>query len=473
MPKGSRSKLLEALAAAEGGARALSAAHVMFILLASHTHIIPILPLMESLAALGVKVTTCSTMDGDNENDAPVVEKIRDTGSDYILLKKAEDFNPVFDGWQGVPVYFVDSFRFMPDALARARVLQPTLIAYDPFLGWAPAIARIIKVPSAGLLSFSGPGVFSKPDTDTYEKEEADEKVQAFLEWFRVTYEVELLDTGVWPMQFYSRDINIVACAEALSTPATDEFQLRRFAGCTFNYVGPLVDPRKARCDTEDFPLDTVAAAKNAGRSVILVALGTHISGPELWGKPLGEMVRKHCDGSTVNGRTLVESAGKDFCQYVFRTCMEAFGGRDEYMVVLATGRAEAPLEGVGVKTPANFLVTPFVPQLAVLPLCSAFVSHGGMGSINEAVMNRVPLIVVPVMGDQPANADNVAAAQIGFSFRYPYRTFNTDSLRSAAETLTDPGDPGAYRDALERLATSIDNGGGANGAANMLVGFA
>ena len=47
-----------------------------------------------------------------------------------------------------------------------------------------------------------------------------------------------------------------------------------------------------------------------------------------------------------------------------------------------------------------------------MLPLCDAFVTHGGMGSVMEALLHRVPLAVIPVFGDQIWNADRAGAAR-------------------------------------------------------------
>merc|ERR1712217_853775 len=110
------------------------------------------------------------------------------------------------------------------------------------------------------------------------------------------------------------------------------------------------------------------------------------------------------------------------------------------------------------------------VPQMAVLEHASMFVSHGGMGSINESVLHRVPLLVVPFMGDQPFNADAVAAAKVGFGFRYPFSTFTKESLLGAAQTLTSSSSAGPYKEAVEQVAASIEAGAGSDGAANVIL---
>lgn len=248
--------------------------------------------------------------------------------------------------------------------------------------------------------------------------------------------------------------------------PVRDEFQKERFPACKFQCVGPLVDPRKDRCDKTDFPLDEVKKARNSGRAIVLVSLGTNVLTFESFPP---NSVRTNDDGTTLNGKTLSGPTGKDFGQFVFRTCFEALGGRDYFLVVLAAGKGESPLEGLGIKTPNNFLVATFVPQLEVLPSCLAFVTHGGMGGVNESLILRVPMIVVPVMADQIYNADSVEQAKIGFSFRYPFKKLKTDALRSAVEEVADNSSTNPYRVALEAAATEAEKAIGGHLAATAI----
>ncbi len=50
---------------------------------------------------------------------------------------------------------------------------------------------------------------------------------------------------------------------------------------------------------------------------------------------------------------------------------------------------------------PANFIVHANVSQIEVLQRATAFVSHGGMNSVNESLSYGVPMVVIPQMGEQ------------------------------------------------------------------------
>ena len=61
-----------------------------------------------------------------------------------------------------------------------------------------------------------------------------------------------------------------------------------------------------------------------------------------------------------------------------------------------------------------NILAVPFVEQMAVLPRCKVFVTHGGMNSTMEAVMSRIPMLVIPQMVEQAATAFRVDELGLG-----------------------------------------------------------
>ncbi|XP_023022724.2 UDP-glycosyltransferase UGT5 isoform X1 [Leptinotarsa decemlineata] len=62
---------------------------------------------------------------------------------------------------------------------------------------------------------------------------------------------------------------------------------------------------------------------------------------------------------------------------------------------------------------PANVLILRWAPQLDILcdPNVKAFISHGGMGGLMEAVHCGVPVITVPQLGDQHLNAKALEAS--------------------------------------------------------------
>lgn len=63
---------------------------------------------------------------------------------------------------------------------------------------------------------------------------------------------------------------------------------------------------------------------------------------------------------------------------------------------------------------PGDALIVPYVPQLALLERCSAFITHGGANSIMEAMYWGVPLLVIPICRDQPLAGYFIEKASAG-----------------------------------------------------------
>ena len=105
---------------------------------------------------------------------------------------------------------------------------------------------------------------------------------------------------------------------------------------------------------------------------------------------------------------------------------------------------------------PANFTVAQFVPQLAILDEADLFITHGGMNSINEAVMAGVPMVVVPNTIEQAVNALRVEQL-LGGVYLEP-QVVNGNNLQAAAmKVLGDPSVPLG----LSRIRQSFLDAGG------------
>jgi MGT family glycosyltransferase len=83
---------------------------------------------------------------------------------------------------------------------------------------------------------------------------------------------------------------------------------------------------------------------------------------------------------------------------------------------------------------PANVELHRFVPQLRVLAHARAFVSHGGMNGIMEALNAGVPQVAIPFTPEQQANA--VRLVQLGIGARRSLDGLTPQTLRQAVERL-------------------------------------
>ncbi|XP_050668700.1 UDP-glycosyltransferase UGT5-like [Leptidea sinapis] len=86
-----------------------------------------------------------------------------------------------------------------------------------------------------------------------------------------------------------------------------------------------------------------------------------------------------------------------------------------------------------------NILRVRWLPQYELLQhrKVVAFLAHGGLLGMTEAVSAGKPMVVVPFFGDQPANA--AAAANVGFAKVVPYNELTEESLTAALKSVLSP----------------------------------
>ncbi|KAH8320698.1 hypothetical protein KR067_007249, partial [Drosophila pandora] len=89
---------------------------------------------------------------------------------------------------------------------------------------------------------------------------------------------------------------------------------------------------------------------------------------------------------------------------------------------------------------PSNVMVKNWMPQVDILahPNVKVFISHGGIFSLHEAVFSGVPVLGLPIFGDQYSNIRQAEAA--GFALALDYRKLTAAELRhSLMELLENP----------------------------------
>lgn len=112
-------------------------------------------------------------------------------------------------------------------------------------------------------------------------------------------------------------------------------------------------------------------------------------------------------------GPTVQASLGTVFHRTpgIFGAILEAL--RDEPLnVILAIGRDQDPAR-FGPQPP-NVRIERYVPHTWLLPRCDLAIVHGGFGSVMACLKEAVPMVLIPVAGDQPANAARCAALGLG-----------------------------------------------------------
>jgi MGT family glycosyltransferase len=100
-----------------------------------------------------------------------------------------------------------------------------------------------------------------------------------------------------------------------------------------------------------------------------------------------------------------------------FKICIEAFKNKQKkYNLIISVGKG-TNIEEIG-KCPDHIFLRPYVPQLQILERCKVFVSHGGMGGINESMFYGVPMLLLPKTIEQQINARRIEELGAGIDLK-------------------------------------------------------
>ena len=125
-------------------------------------------------------------------------------------------------------------------------------------------------------------------------------------------------------------------------------------------------------------------------------------------------------------------------------------GLRDEPVeLVVTVGRNQDP--GQFGPQPPNVHLERYIPQHLLYPHCAAVVMHGGSGTLMGALEHGLPLVLLPLGADQPANAEAAQAAGVARVLD-PARMTPEDVRDAVRMVLTQR----AYQDHARRLQAEL-----------------
>uniref|UniRef100_A0A6M2DZS4 UDP-glucuronosyltransferase n=1 Tax=Xenopsylla cheopis TaxID=163159 RepID=A0A6M2DZS4_XENCH len=110
----------------------------------------------------------------------------------------------------------------------------------------------------------------------------------------------------------------------------------------------------------------------------------------------------------------------------------------------------EGSQKDLGEDIPKNVVVRPWWPQSDVLahPKVRLFITHGGLLSVQESIHRGVPLLVLPIYGDQKLNS--MRATRGGYGLTIPFNELSEERVYdSVSQLLNNP----TYTDNVKTLS--------------------
>jgi MGT family glycosyltransferase len=393
---------------------------IVYFNVPAHGHVNPTLPVVSELVRRGNQVVYFNY--ASDEFRGPLER----TGAE-VRMMSGLGFDParpdptlLHPGPHLTAFLLEAAWAFLPGILRDLEQLAPDLIVHDTLCPWGRFAARILGIRS---VCTSVMFAFRKDVLPAMRLHKlawtairgAGALARHFWTAGKLRRKYRLQGLDLVNVLTNPGDLNLVFTSREFQ-PHAD-----RFDG-SYRFVGPSFAPRTAAAD---FPLEQLG-----GRRAIYISLGT------------------------------LHTQSERF----YRTCIEAFGGWDNPVVMTVGKHTDVSRLG---KIPDNFIIRPFVPQLEVLRRAALFISHAGMNSVQESLCHGVPLLMVPQTDEQAMVANRAAAFSTALVLRR--RDLKVNTLRQKARQVLD--DP-RFRLQAAAVGESLRGAGGYLRAADEIVRF-
>ena len=328
--------------------------------------------------------------------------KIEKTGAEFrpykgLINEFRIENDDLFEALKLTVEMTVDKLDYNLDSIRRET---PDYIIHDSLCTWGKHIASILGIPAVNLMH-SYPVTRSSISLTNYTapflmkvglyKLNNNLKRNSFKKILKKKYGIHL---SVGDILINKEGLNIVYTSKHM--------ELRVYQSeFTYRFVGPSLFFKN---EQNGFPFD-----KLRDKSVIYISLGT------------------------------LHNRNSEF----YRTCISAFSDT-KYYVVISAG-FETNMNEFN-NLPNNFLIRQSVPQQKLLEHVELFITHAGMNSVNEAICNGVPMLLLPHQFEQEMIAKRVK--EMGIGMKMSIKRITPGKLYENANQLI--SDPKYKKQALE-----------------------
>lgn len=331
--------------------------------------------------------------------------------------------------------------RQLPGLLRLLKELMPHAVVYCPERSFEGCMAaQVLGLPRVALITFAGPAAAGEQQLTSMEVEGTDlgDFHSMLCQWQPHVQAVDRLNKCYGLSLRYGlpevrgvlegierSSLSLTTTSEDLLEPMGPYLQVAYSLACpatAFVAVGPLLhqNPTSAisKDDSTRSPseiLFRVRAARDVGRQIVLVSMGTVVTSDlPTWGWEGRQLNR---DGE------LFGLTGRELCHAAWQAAFDEFGAKspDEgALIVVALGPQANPLENIS--PPPNAICASFLPQVDVLTSgVDVFLTHGGQNSFTEALVTSTPVVVCPCFADQHKNAARAEMLGVGHQVFRPY----------------------------------------------------
>jgi len=399
-------------------------AKYVFLNVPARGHVNPTLAVAQELVRRGQEVSYYLT-----EEFRAVVEATGAVFQPYeSRLKDMPAMPSSFSGTGGMPTgrvgpaFMLEDMQYVPpQVIDRIRTEQPDAIVYDFMCVWAKTVIDELHVPAlATRATYASNEHFNLMEHMRARMQnmpggrEMMERMRAYME----AQGGGITNSLVSIFGAFSRaePLNIIFMPREFQ-PAADTFDDR------YLFVGPSILPRH---EAPDFPLDRLSSE----RPLLYISLGSIFTNQPAF----------------------------------YKQCFAAFGDQS-WQVVLSIGK-QTDLATLG-QIPEHFLLSPYVPQLEILPRAQLFVTHAGTNSVMESMYFGVPMVLIPQQPEQQLHAQRVV--DMGLGVMLEKETVNVTMLREAVERIAH--DP-LYRERIQQMQQSVRAAGGYQRAVDAIMEF-